>query len=116
MLTWPSAGDIDVALHLGDYIYEYGLLGYASQLAFAIDRESDPKQEILTLADYRLRHGQYKSDPDLRAMHAAVPLIAVWDDHEVADNAWSGGAANHDASSEGSYAARRAAAVQAWQE
>ena len=109
-------GDIDVALHLGDYIYEYGLLGYASQLAFVIDRESDPRQEILTLADYRLRHAQYKSDPDLRAMHAAVPLIAVWDDHDVADNAWSGGAANHDASSEGSFAARRAAAVQAWQE
>ena len=109
-------GDIDAALHLGDYIYEYGLLGYASQTAFIIDRESDPRQEILTLADYRLRHAQYKTDPDLRALHAAVPLIAVWDDHDVADNAWSGGAGNHDASSEGSFAARRAAAVQAWHE
>jgi alkaline phosphatase D len=109
-------GDIDVALHLGDYIYEYGLLGYASQLAFVIDRESEPRQEIITLADYRQRHAQYKSDPDLRALHAAVPMIAVWDDHDVADNAWSGGAANHDASSEGSFTARRAAAVQAWRE
>lgn len=109
-------GDIDVALHLGDYIYEYGLLGYASQTAFVIDRESSPRQEILTLADYRQRHAQYKSDPDLRALHAVVPLIAVWDDHDVADNAWSGGAANHDSASEGSFAERRAAAVQAWQE
>lgn len=109
-------GDIDVALHLGDYIYEYGLLGYASQTAFVIDRESSPRQEILTLADYRQRHAQYKSDPDLRALHAAVPLIAVWDDHDLADNAWSGGAANHDSGSEGSFAERRAAAVQAWQE
>ncbi|KQP18178.1 alkaline phosphatase [Pseudorhodoferax sp. Leaf267] len=109
-------GDIDAALHLGDYIYEYGLLGYASQTAFITDRESSPRQEILTLADYRQRHAQYKSDPDLRALHAAMPLIAVWDDHDVADNTWSGGAGNHDASSEGSFAARRAAAVQAWQE
>ncbi len=109
-------GDIDVALHLGDYIYEYGLLGYASQTAFVIDRESSPRQEIVTLSDYRQRHAQYKSDPDLRALHAAVPLIAVWDDHDVADNAWSGGAANHDSASEGSFAERRAAAVQAWQE
>lgn len=109
-------GDIDVALHLGDYIYEYGLLGYASQTAFVIDRESSPRQEILTLSDYRQRHAQYKSDPDLRALHAVVPLIAVWDDHDVADNAWSGGAANHDSASEGSFAERRAAAVQAWQE
>lgn len=109
-------GDIDVALHLGDYIYEYGLLGYASQTAFVIDRESSPRQEILTLSDYRQRHAQYKSDPDLRALHAAVPVIAVWDDHDVADNAWSAGAANHDSGSEGSFAERRAAAVQAWQE
>jgi alkaline phosphatase D len=108
--------DIDVALHLGDYIYEYGLLGYASQLAFAIDRESQPRYEILTLSDYRTRHAQYRGDEDLIAMHAKVPVIAVWDDHDLADNAWSGGAANHDPDSEGSFTARRAAAVQAYHE
>ncbi|RZI98627.1 MAG: alkaline phosphatase, partial [Haliea sp.] len=107
--------DIDVALHLGDYIYEYGLLGYASQLAFVIDRESQPPREILSLEDYRLRHAQYRTDPDLRALHAAVPMIAVWDDHDVADNAWMGGAGNHNGD-EGSFAARRAAAVQAYHE
>jgi alkaline phosphatase D len=108
--------DIDVVLHLGDYIYEYGRLGYASQLAIAIDRESKPDHEILTLEDYRQRHAQYRTDSDLRAMHARFPMIAVWDDHDLADNAWSGGAANHDEASEASFAARRSAAVQAYHE
>lgn len=107
--------DIDVALHLGDYIYEYGLLGFASQFAFAIERISEPRHEILTLQDYRERHAQYKTDGDLRALHAAMPMIAVWDDHDLADNAWSGGAGNHDGD-EGSFVARRAAAVQAYHE
>lgn len=108
--------DIDVVLHLGDYIYEYGRLGYASQLAIAIDRESKPDYEILTLEDYRQRHAQYRTDVDLRALHARFPMIAVWDDHDLADNAWSGGAANHDEADEGAFAARRAAAVQAYHE
>ncbi|SDH74996.1 alkaline phosphatase [Variovorax sp. OV700] len=108
--------DIDVVLHLGDYIYEYGRVGYASQLAIAIDRESNPDHELLSLTDYRLRHAQYRTDNDLRALHARLPMIAVWDDHDVADDAWSGGAENHDESTEGSFAARRAAAVQAYHE
>jgi len=108
--------DIDVVLHLGDYIYEFGRVGYASQLAIAIDRESIPDHEILSLTDYRLRHAQYRTDNDLRALHARFPMIAVWDDHDIADNAWLGGAENHDESTEGSYVARRAAAVQAYHE
>lgn len=108
--------DLDLVLHLGDYIYEYGRLGYASQLAIALDRLSTPDHEILTLEDYRMRHAQYRSDGDLRAMHARLPMIAVWDDHDLADNAWSGGAANHDEGAEGTFNARRAAAVQAYHE
>jgi alkaline phosphatase D len=108
--------DVDVVLHLGDYIYEYGKLGYASQLAIALDRESSPDHEILTLQDYRQRHAQYRGDVDLRAMHARFPMIAVWDDHDLADNAWSAGAANHDDATEGAFAARRDAAVQAYHE
>jgi alkaline phosphatase D len=108
--------DIDLVLHLGDYIYEYGPLGYASQLAIAIDRESAPSHEILSLEDYRQRHRQNRADPDLIALHAKLPVIAVWDDHDVADNAWSGGAKNHDPATEGSFAARRAAATQAFRE
>jgi alkaline phosphatase D len=108
--------DLDLVLHLGDYIYEFGPLGYASQLAIALDRVSSPDREILTLQDYRQRHAQYRTDEDLRAMHASLPMIAVWDDHDLADNAWSGGAGNHDEATEGAFAARRAAAVQAYHE
>ncbi len=108
--------DLDLVLHLGDYIYEFGPLGYASQLAIALDRVSTPEREILTLQDYRQRHAQYRTDRDLRAMHARLPVIAVWDDHDLADNAWAGGAGNHDEATEGSFAARRAAAVQAYHE
>lgn len=108
--------DVDFALHLGDYIYEFGVLGYASQLAIAIDRLSKPDHVIVTLDDYRKRHAQYKSDPDLRAVHATVPMIAVWDDHDIADNTWREGALEHDPGDDGSFARRRAAAVQAYQE
>lgn len=108
--------DIDAALHLGDYIYEFGLLGFGSELAFTIDREAKPPHELITLDDYRRRHAQYRTDPDLIAFHAKLPVIAVWDDHDVADNAWSGGAVNHDPATEGSFVARRAAAVQAYRE
>ncbi|MDM0057691.1 alkaline phosphatase D family protein [Variovorax fucosicus] len=108
--------DVDLVLHLGDYIYEYGPLGFASQFAIAIDRESQPPKELLTLDDYRRRHAQYRTDPDLVALHAKMPVIAVWDDHDVANNAWSGGAANHDPATEGTFAARRAAAIQAYRE
>ncbi len=108
--------DIDVALHLGDFIYEYGPLGFASQIAFAFDRESQPSHELITLDDYRRRHAQYRTDRDLAAFHASVPVIAVWDDHDLANNAWSGGAGNHDPATEGSFTDRRAAAVRAYHE
>ncbi|MET0207421.1 MAG: alkaline phosphatase D family protein, partial [Burkholderiaceae bacterium] len=74
-----------------------------------------PDREILTLQDYRQRHAQYRTDEDLRAMHASLPMIAVWDDHELANNAWKNGAANHQPD-EGDFAVRRAAAVKAWHE
>jgi alkaline phosphatase D len=108
--------DVDVVLHVGDYIYEYGPLGFASQFAIAIDRESQPPKELLTLDDYRRRHAQYRTDSDLVAMHAKMPVIAVWDDQDVANNAWSGGAGNHDPATEGSFAARRDAAIRAYRE
>lgn len=107
---------VDVVLHLGDYIYEYAADGYASQMAQAIDRVSVPAHELVSLDDYRLRHAQYKSDPDLQAMHAAKPMIAVWDDHEVANDAWKGGAENHDPETQGPWEARRSVGFQAYEE
>ena len=108
--------DIHAAIHLGDYIYEYGRDGYASEDAAALGREVEPAGELLTLDDYRRRHAQYRSDPDLQAVHAAMPFINVWDDHEIANDTWKDGAENHDAANEGAFTDRRAAALQAFHE
>ena len=104
--------ELDCVLHLGDYIYEYadGRYGTGSELG----RELKPPGELVSLADYRARHAIYKRDPDAQLMHRTHPMIAVWDDHELANNAWIGGAQNHDPSTQGSWEARRAAAVQAY--
>ncbi len=73
--------DLDAVLHLGDYFYEYenGKYGDGTKL----NRLPAPDKEIVALADYRERHAQYKSDPDLQAVHRQHPFIAVWDDHET---------------------------------
>jgi alkaline phosphatase D len=108
--------DLHAALHLGDYIYEYGRGGYATDDAAALGREVLPAGECITLADYRIRHALYRGDPGLQALTAAVPLIAVWDDHEVCNNTFVSGAANHTPATEGPYADRRAAALKAYHE
>ena len=107
---------IHAAVHLGDYIYEYGRDGYASTDAAALGREVLPAGELLTLDDYRQRYAQYHTDADLQAVHAAMPFINVWDDHEIANDTWKDGAENHDPSTEGEFTARRAAALQAFHE
>ncbi len=105
--------DLDAVLHLGDYIYEYGTGEYATEYAQELNRVPDPPGELMTLSDYRRRHAQYKADPDSQAMHAAHPVIAVWDDHEIANDAWHGGAENHN-DDDGGWAARRDAAIRAY--
>ncbi len=107
---------IHAAVHLGDYIYEYGRDGYASTDAAALGREVLPAGELLTLDDYRQRYAQYHTDADLQAVHAAMPFINVWDDHEIANDTWKEGAENHDPASEGEFTVRRAAALQAFHE
>lgn len=106
--------DLDLVLHLGDYLYEYANGTYGD--GTALGRVPEPDRELVTLADYRTRHAQYKRDPDLQALHAAHPMVAVWDDHEIANDAWLGGAQNHQPATEGSWATRRAAAVRAYRE
>lgn len=105
---------LDVVLHLGDYIYEYGADGYGAETARKLGRLAEPPHEIVTLADYRTRHAQYKSDPDLQAAHARAAFICVWDDHETTNDAWIGGAQNHQPAQEGDWASRKAAAMQAY--
>ncbi|MDX3074271.1 alkaline phosphatase D family protein [Streptomyces sp. MI02-7b] len=107
-----ARGDLDAWLHLGDYIYEYASGGFAAR--GTVVRPHAPAHEITTLADYRTRHGRYKTDADLQALHAAAPVVAIWDDHEFANDAWSGGAENHTEGAEGTWTARVAAAKQAY--
>ncbi len=107
--------DIDVVVHLGDYIYEYGLSGYGGDTAVQLGRIPSPDVECLRLADYRARHAQYKTEPELQAAHLNTPWITVWDDHEVANDSWSGGAENHQPN-EGEWANRKRAALQAYYE
>ncbi|MEV7445756.1 alkaline phosphatase D family protein [Streptomyces sp. NPDC091204] len=104
--------DLHAILHLGDYIYEYQTGGYPE--AKYVVRRHEPKHEIVSLADYRTRHGTYKTDVDLQALHHAHPVIAIWDDHEFANDTWAGGAENHTPGAEGEWAARAAAAKQAY--
>ena len=115
ILEQHQKASFDVVLHLGDYIYEYGAGGYASEDAAALGREPSKGTECITLDDYRKRYAQYRQDQDLQALHAALPMIAIWDDHELANDAWKEGAENH-YNSEGSFNDRRAAAAAAWTE
>ncbi len=105
---------VDAIVHLGDYIYEYGIEGYGAEIGRKLNRLPEPPHEIRTLADYRGRHAQYKGDPDLQAAHARAAMIAVWDDHETANDSFREGAQNHQPESEGDWAARKAAAMQAY--
>ena len=107
-------GDLDLVLHLGDYVYEYGPGQYGARNVTV--RPHDPPHEMRALADYRRRHAQYKTDPDLQRLHASVPFVVTWDDHESANDAWSGGAENHTEGVEGDWATRRAAALTAFSE
>ncbi|MDG4870079.1 alkaline phosphatase D family protein, partial [Guyparkeria sp. 1SP6A2] len=69
----------------------------------------------VSLQDYRARYAQYRQDSDLQALHASMPMIAVWDDHEIANDTWFNGAENHQPE-QGSFELRRAAAAAAWVE
>jgi alkaline phosphatase D len=71
--------DLDAVLHLGDYLYEYANATYGN--GALLGRVPLPDKEIVTLADYRERHAQYKRDADLQAAHRQHPFICVWDDH-----------------------------------
>lgn len=106
--------DISAVLHLGDYIYEYPEGFYRDQ-SLIEERPIDPKNEIISLEDYRRRYACYRTDIDLQECHRQHPFIAVWDDHEIADNSWKGGARFH-TDSKGSYIERKMSAVRAYHE
>ncbi len=105
-----ARADLALVLHLGDYLYEYGANQYGNV------RTPEPAHEMVTLADYRLRHAQYKRDADSQAMHRQHPMIAIWDDHEITNDTWKGGAQNHQPGTEGDWETRLAAGLQAYYE
>lgn len=109
--------DLDFVLHVGDYIYEYGngtdRYGPAALIG---TRDAQPPTETIDLAGYRLRHALHKADPDQQAAHRQHPWITIFDDHEVANNAWATGAENHTPGVEGEFARRRREAYQAYLE
>ncbi|ENV72980.1 hypothetical protein F946_02466 [Acinetobacter johnsonii ANC 3681] len=108
--------DVDVVIHLGDYIYEYGMGGYATEEAVAMGRTlaDDNNTEIIRLDDYRKRYALYRLDPDLQAAHQRHPFIVIWDDHELANDAWEKGAENHQSDTEGDFLERKLAALAAY--
>lgn len=111
-----EANDADLAVHLGDYIYEYGADNYPNPSQAAPGRMLAPETEIVALTDYRLRYATYRADPDLQRLHQVLPMIAVWDDHESANDSWKDGAENHQPDTEGDWAVRKVAAKKAYRE
>jgi alkaline phosphatase D len=97
-----EAEDVDVMVFLGDYIYERpGRPGRVRRHVDGVAR---------TLTQYRNRHAQYKTDPDLQRLHAAVPWLVTWDDHEVTNDYADGRSPSLSAQ----FRRRRAAAYQAY--
>ena len=111
-----ARNDIDLVLHLGDYIYEYAQGEYSDPTLAGL-RDVVPANEIVSLIDYRLRHALYKTDPDLQEAHRMHPFICIWDDHETANDSWRDGAQNHNPENgEGEWVTRRRSAVRAYNE
>ena len=107
--------DLHAVVHLGDYLYEYAPGDYGMGQANVDIRSHEPAREMVSLADYRQRHAQYKRDTDLQAAHAKFPWIVTWDDHEVTNDQYDTGAENHQ-DDEGNYRRRRARAHRAYDE
>jgi len=104
--------DFDAVLALGDYIYEYNTGGYSPNAA--VNRQWSPANEIVSIADYRMRYSTYRLDDDLQRLHQQFPFIIVYDDHEFTNDAWMNGAQNHTPGTEGPWSARKAIASKAF--
>ena len=107
--------DLDAVVHLGDYIYEYANAQLANA-AVLDNRPLEPTEEVVSLADYRTRYSTYRLDTNLIRLHQQHPILAVWDDHETANNSNTQGAANHQPASEGPWTERVGNAKRAWLE
>ncbi|MGQ0629560.1 MAG: alkaline phosphatase D family protein [Sporichthyaceae bacterium] len=100
-----SGREVDLVVHLGDYVYDSE--GHSGR------RAHEPPHRVRTLADYRARIAQMRRDPDCQALHQRHPMATVVDDHDLADNAWRGGAKTHDDAEDGPWPQRADAAMTA---
>ncbi|QJB69284.1 alkaline phosphatase D family protein [Parasphingorhabdus halotolerans] len=107
---------LDLVVHTGDYLYEYGPGIYPPKKSEIAGRVPGPAHEIIQLADYRLRYAAYRKDPDLQRLHQVLPMIAMWDDHEFANDAYKDGAENHSPETEGDWEVRKRVAEQVYRE
>jgi alkaline phosphatase D len=105
-----ARADLDLVVHLGDYLYEY------APAVFGSLRTPEPPNEMVTLADYRMRHAQYKRDADSQEVHRQHPMVCIWDDHEITNDSWTGGAENHTPGVEGDWAQRVSTGLRAYYE
>jgi len=118
--TYDAAAksDAQYAIHLGDYLYEYGSdpTKFGNADAVALGRVTVPANDMVSLDDYRTRYALYRSDPMLQALHAKMPWITIWDDHEFANNAYVGGAENHNPLTQGDWTTRKNIAAKVYHE
>jgi alkaline phosphatase D len=105
--------DLDAVIFLGDYIYEYAPGKYSSTIT---GRNNLPAAEIVEIADYRTRYSLYRLDKNLQKAHQQHPFITIWDDHEVANDTYKDGAENHNFTTQGVFATRRANALKVYYE
>ena len=108
--------DLDLIVHVGDYLYEYPVGSYPDAASALPGRLIQPSHEIVNLADYRLRYAAYRADPDLQRLHQSYPPITQWDDHELTNDAWVDGAENHQPETEGDWSVRKATAIRVYRE
>ncbi|MBV7257726.1 alkaline phosphatase D family protein [Pacificimonas sp. WHA3] len=106
--------DLHLAVHLGDYFYEYAAGTYPAADQKIAGRDVDPAHEIVSMDDYHRRYAVYRADPDLRRLHQVLPMVSIWDDHEITNDAWEGGAENHQPDTEGDWDLRKATAKAAY--
>ncbi|GAB4817815.1 hypothetical protein N2152v2_004861 [Parachlorella kessleri] len=106
--------NLDLVVHCGDYIYEYEKYNYPGR-QFQARHGLRPKNQCHTLLDYRARYACYRTDPALQELHRRLPMVAIWDDHEVADEAYTKGATETEESPQ-QFSKRKLAGVQAFLE
>ena len=105
--------DIDMVVHVGDYIYEYG---YKNGGVDSANRRTFPEYDSYDLVSYRLRYGWYRLDPSTRNLHQQYPMVVIWDDHEFANDAYADTSENHHPATQGTWAARKATAIRVFKE